>query len=84
MNTIMGAVRIIDQQIVQYLPHLNAQQKQAVLSVVKTFAAEQQDWWDEISQEQQQAIDKSLAEMKAGKLTPHDEVMKKYKKWLKK
>jgi len=25
---------------------------------------------DEISQEQQQAIDKALAEMKAGKLTP--------------
>ncbi len=80
----MGAVKLIDQQITQYLPHLNAKQKQAVLSVVKTFAAEQQDWWDEISEEQQQAIDKSLAEMKAGKLTPHDEVMKKYKKWLKK
>ena len=80
----MGAVKLIDQQITQYLSHLNVKQKQAVLSVVKTFAAEQQDWWDEISEEQQQAIDKSLAEMKAGKLTPHDEVMKKYKKWLKK
>jgi len=79
----MGAVKLIDQEIVQYLPHLNAQQKQVVLSMVKTFAAEQQDWWDEISHEQQQAIDKSLAEMKTGKLTSHDEVMKKYKKWLK-
>jgi predicted transcriptional regulator len=81
---IMGATKIIDQEITQYLPHLNIKQKEAVLSVVKTFAAEQQDWWDEIGQEQQQAIDKGLAEMKAGKLTPHDEVMKKYKKWLKK
>ncbi|HVY73902.1 MAG TPA: hypothetical protein VG890_03675 [Puia sp.] len=80
----MGAPKITDQEITQYLPHLNAKQKEAVLSVVKTFAAEQQDWWDEISQEQQQAIDKAMAEMKAGKLTPHDEVMKKYKKWLKK
>jgi predicted transcriptional regulator len=84
MHIAMGAVKKIDQEIAQYLPHLNIQQKQAVLSVVKTFAAEQQDWWDEISEEQQQAIDKALAEMKAGKLTPHDEVMKKYKKWLKK
>lgn len=84
MNTVMGALKIIDQEIVQYLSHLNAKQKQAVLGVVKTFAAEQQDWWDEIGEEQQQAIDKSLAEMKAGKLTPHGEVMKKYKKWLKK
>ena len=80
----MGAVKLIDQEIAQYLLHLNAKQKQAVLSVVKTFAAEQKDWWDEISQEQQRAIDDSLAEMKAGKLTSHEEVMRKYKKWLKK
>lgn len=72
----MGAVKLIDQEIAQYLPHLSARQKQAVLSVVKTFAAEQQDWWDEISEEQQRAIDESLAEMKSGKLTPHTEVMK--------
>jgi predicted transcriptional regulator len=55
-----------------------------VLTVVKTFMEYQKDWWDEIGEEQQKAIDKSLAEMKAGKLTPHNEVMKKYKKWLKK
>ena len=78
----MGAIKLIDQEITQYLPHLNSKQKEAVLSVVKTFAAEQQDWWDEIGLEQQQAIDKALAEVSAGKLTPHDEVMKKYKKWL--
>ena len=50
---------------------------------MKTFAHEQNDWWDEIGQEQQHAIDQALAEMKAGKLTPQDEVMKTYKKWLK-
>ena len=80
----MRAIRIIDQEIAQYLPRLNDQQKEAVLSVVKTFAAEQKDWWDEISKEQQEAIDQSLGEMKAGKLTHHNEVLKKYKKWLKK
>lgn len=80
----MGAIKLIDQEIAQYLPHLSVRQKQAVLSVVKTFAAEQQDWWDEISEEQQRAVDESLAEMKAGKLTSHTEVMKKYKKWMKK
>ncbi|RFM28952.1 hypothetical protein [Deminuibacter soli] len=76
----MGAVKLIDQEIAQYLPRLNDKQKQAVLNVVKTFAAEQQDWWDEISTEQQHAIDQSLQEMKAGKLTPHAEVLKKYGK----
>ena len=80
----MRAVRIIDKEIAHYLPRLNDQQKEAVLSVVKTFAAEQQDWWDGISKEQQEAIDQSLVEMKAGKTTHQDEVVKKYKKWLKK
>ncbi|HET6254055.1 MAG TPA: hypothetical protein VFE32_08275 [Puia sp.] len=80
----MRTARVIDQEINQYLPSLNDQQKEAVLGVVKTFAAERQDWWDDISREQQQAIDKSVAEMKAGKLIPQDEALKKHRKWLKK
>jgi len=80
----MNTVKSIDQEITEYLPQLNTKQKKTVLTVVKTFMEEQQDWWDEISAQQQQAIDKSLSEMKAGKLTPHNDVMKKYSKWLKK
>jgi len=80
----MRAVRIIDREINEYLPRLSDQQKEAVLGVVKTFAAERQDWWDEINKEQQQAIDQSLVEMKTGKLVRQDDALKKYKKWLKK
>ena len=80
----MKAAASLDKEITQLLPQLNAKQKKTVLTVVKTFMEEQKDWWDEIGEEQQKAIDKSLAEMKAGKLTPHNEVMKKYNKWLKK
>ena len=80
----MSAVKSVDEDINLYLKLLNPSQKKTVLSVVKTFAKDQKDWWDELTKEQQKAIDESLAEMKAGKLTPHSEVMKKYKKWLKK
>ncbi len=45
---------------------------------VKTFAKEQKDWWDELTESQQHAIDESIAEMKAVKLTAHADVMKKY------
>ncbi|MDR0793690.1 MAG: hypothetical protein LBE82_10310 [Chitinophagaceae bacterium] len=75
----MGVTESLDKKITQSLARLNTRQKKTVFAVVKTFVEEQADWWDEISEEQQRAIDKSLAEMKAGKLTPHDEVMKKYK-----
>lgn len=80
MKMNMNAATSIDKEIAQYLPRLNEKQKKTVLTVVKTFMEEQKDWWDEISGEQQKAIDKALTEMKTGKLTPHDEVMKKYKK----
>jgi predicted transcriptional regulator len=77
---IMNAASILDKKIVQCLPHLSKKQKKTVLTVVKTFVEQQKDWWDDISEEQQQAIDKSLEEMKAGKVTPHNKVMQKYKK----
>jgi len=80
----MNTATSLDKEINHYLPLLNVKQKKTILSVVKTFMDDQKDWWDEISEEQQKAIDKSLAELKSGKVTPHEEVMKKYKKWLKK
>ncbi len=76
----MKAATTLDKEIFDCIPRLNIKQKQTVLKVVKTFMEDQQDWWDEIGEDQQRAIDKSLAEMRSGKLTPHDEVMKKYRK----
>lgn len=76
----MKTTTTLDKEIADCLPRLNTKQKKTVLNVVKTFIDDQQDWWYEISEEQQEVIDKSLAEMNAGKLTPHNEVMKKYTK----
>jgi predicted transcriptional regulator len=73
----------LDEKITQSLSQLNVKQKKTVLNVVETFVQGQNDWWDEIGEEQQKAIDKSLQEVKEGKLTPHNEVMKKYSKWIK-
>ncbi len=78
----MNTDNTLEKEIQNYLPHLSIKQKKTVLTVVKTFAQEQNDWWNEIGDEQQMAIDKSLQEMNDGNLTGHEEVMKKYKKWL--
>ena len=42
----------------------------------------EQDWWDEISTEEQAEIEEGLAQADRGELIPHEEVMAKYKKWL--
>jgi predicted transcriptional regulator len=78
------AIKSLDKEITSQLHLLSTRQKQTVLTVVKNFTEEKKDWWDEMGAAQQTSVDKALAEMKAGKLTPHETVMKKYKKWLKK
>lgn len=40
------------------------------------------DWWDQISEEEKNAIDKGLDDIKAGRVKPHREVKKIYEKWL--
>lgn len=54
-----------------------------IKDITKTLAKGKKDWWDELTEAQQKAVDESIAEMKAGKLTLHADVMKKYKKWMK-
>lgn len=80
----MYAVKIIDKEIGVYLNHLNTQQKKVVLSVIKTFAHEEDIWWEEVETSAQQAIEKGMQQIKKGQLTPHKTVMQKYKKWLSK
>lgn len=45
---------------------------------------EENNWWNEIGEVQQKAIEKALLEKKSGKLAPYSGVMKEYKKWVKK
>jgi hypothetical protein len=40
------------------------------------------DWWDETTNELKDAIDKGLADIKAGRVKSHKEVRKIYAKWL--
>jgi hypothetical protein len=40
------------------------------------------DWWNEISDEEKSAIEKGLADIKAGRVKPHKEAKKLYEKWL--
>jgi len=57
-----------------------------ILKALRTLLSEKAeakaDWWDTISQEEQEEIEQGLSEAERGQVTPHEEVMKKYKKWL--
>ena len=56
-----------------------------ILNAVKILLSkgeEETDWWDEISEEERQSIERGLAEADRGELIPHEQGMKEYKKWL--
>jgi len=77
----MGATKALDQQITDRLANLNASQKKVVLSVVKSFTQEEENWWNEVEDAAQESIERGLKQAGQGKVTLHKEVMKRYKKW---
>lgn len=57
---------------------------QAILQNIKMLKDESEgkDWWNDISDAEKVGIDRGLADAEAGRTTPHQEVRKKYEKWL--
>ena len=55
---------------------LNAEKPSILARVEAILKGKSVDWWDELSPEEQEAIEKGLAEADKGELIPHEEVMK--------
>lgn len=72
----------IADEIASYLQQLNTRQQKTVLAVIKTFALDNGDWWDNLGEEQVTAIEAAVAELEAGEGIPHNEVVKRFEKWL--
>jgi len=41
------------------------------------------DWWDTLSKEEQKSIERGLTDLKNGNVHSHDQIRKKYEKYLK-
>lgn len=62
----MGAVQPLDKEITHYLGHLSTEQKKVVLSVVKSFAREEEAWIDDKAYIEE--MDKRFKELESGKI----------------
>jgi predicted transcriptional regulator len=65
-------------EIVQLI--LNTE-KPSILEKVEAVLKKEKitDWWNEISEAEQKAIEKGFSEADSGKMIPHEEVMKEVK-----
>ena len=70
LKLIAWLIRLKDQTIIEKLKWLRENQNEA------------SDWWDEISEAERASIDRGLDDIKQGRVTSHEEVRKKYDKWL--
>lgn len=42
----------------------------------------EQDWWYKVSEQERLRIEQGLADVQSGKTMPHEEMRKRYEKWL--
>lgn len=63
---------------------LNTENKNLIKYIKTLFDSQETDLWDELPDAVKRSAERGIAQANKGELKSHAEVMKKYKKWLKK
>jgi len=54
-----------------------------IKNIIDIPQSSKSDWWDHITQEEKESINRGLDDIQQGKYHSHDLIRKKYEKWLK-
>ncbi len=65
-------------ELIEWLIGLEDDDTLDYLKVVKDSKTSQKDWWEDLTYEQKQGIERGLKDVEAGRIMPHDAVKKKY------
>ena len=76
----MAPSDLLRKQVKKYIDEADDKTVQMVYAMLE--AEHQYDFWDELPDNVKEDIDEAIKQADAGKLLSHEEVMKKYKKWL--
>ncbi len=82
MKTVMKGVTTLRKEVKRYID--TADEKVVKMIHAMLEVEQESDWWEELSVEAKASIDQGLKDAKAGRVIPHEDVMKKYRKWLSK
>lgn len=74
-------IRTAKEELIDWIRNLDDETTIEKLKLVKDATAEN-GWWEELSEAEVASIERGLADEKAGRVIPHDEVKKRYEKWL--
>jgi len=52
-------------------------------NIVDIPKSSKSDWWDQITPDEKESVNRGIDDLQQGKVYPHDQIRKKYEKWLK-
>lgn len=78
----MKPVNLLRKEVKKYID--TADEKTLKMIHAMLEVEQESDWWDDLSEEAKASIERGLKDAEAGRVTPHEGVMKKYRKWLSK
>lgn len=65
-------------ELIEWLAKLDNETTLEYLKVIKESSETKQDWWLDLSDEQKKSIQRGLDDIRAGRVTSHEEVKSKY------
>lgn len=69
-------------KLIEWLAGLTNQTLIERIKLLKETQSTKADWWEEISLAEKEAIDQGLKDAQNKNVTAHEEVRKRYEKWL--
>jgi hypothetical protein len=54
-----------------------------IKNIIEIPKTSRSDWWNQITQEEKESINRGLSDLEQGNVYSHDQIRKKYEKWLK-
>lgn len=63
---------------------LNTDDNGIINHIKAVFQTQSSDWWADLPREVKASVERGLAQSERGETIPHEQVMKRYKKWLRK
>ncbi len=65
-------------ELIEWLTKLDDDETIQYLKIVKDSTDKHSDWWNDLTEDQKQGIQRGLDDIDQGKVIPHDQVKSKY------
>jgi len=70
------------QNLIEWITSLEDEKEIEIIKDFKESYFSKKDWWNEISEEEKNSIDRGLKDAEEGRVISYEQFKNKYKKWI--